>query len=104
MVEVNGRMWSETDSLEMHGPTERVYAVRYDDDGSTRILFGDGRCGERLPRGEIAVRVSCPGPTGRVDLTARIGSSPRYRSIRIRSDPVQIDAAGDGSAADRPPR
>ena len=90
-VEVNGRLWHEVQTLAACCPTERVYSVVQDEDGSTRIVFGDGIGGERLPAGEIAVQVRCYGLNGPVDLTARVRSDPRFRSIRIQPDTVRLE-------------
>ena len=48
---VNGERWREAESLLAAGPNDKVYALRQNDDGTTAVLFGDGRNGARLPTG-----------------------------------------------------
>ena len=50
-VYVNGLQWQEAAALYGRGPQERVYVVRLDDDGTTRVTMGDGWFGARLPTG-----------------------------------------------------
>ncbi|HLM55858.1 MAG TPA: putative baseplate assembly protein [Pyrinomonadaceae bacterium] len=51
-VRVNGLLWHEVHSFYGHGPEERVYVTRTDDDGKTTVMFGDGVTGARLPTGQ----------------------------------------------------
>ncbi|HEV2862146.1 MAG TPA: putative baseplate assembly protein [Pyrinomonadaceae bacterium] len=51
-IRVNGLLWHEVHSFYGHGPDERVYVTRTDDDGKTTVMFGDGRTGARLPTGQ----------------------------------------------------
>jgi predicted phage baseplate assembly protein len=48
---VNGVQWTEVDSLYAQGPRRRVFVTRRDDDGTTRLTFGDGKFGALLPTG-----------------------------------------------------
>ena len=48
---VNDLLWSEVTDLFGHGPEERVYITRLDDDGKATVIFGDGKTGARLPSG-----------------------------------------------------
>lgn len=50
-VRVGGVSWREVPSLWDAGPDDAVYMVRIDDDGTTRVVFGDGTRGRRLPTG-----------------------------------------------------
>jgi predicted phage baseplate assembly protein len=50
-VRVNDVLWHEAPDLFFLGPGERRYVLRRDDDGTTRVLFGDGARGARLPTG-----------------------------------------------------
>ena len=50
-VRVGGVAWREVPSLWDAGPDDPVYMVRIDDDGTTRVVFGDGIRGRRLPTG-----------------------------------------------------
>lgn len=55
-IRVNDLQWSEVPTLFGHGPQERIYVTRTDDDGRTTVVFGDGRTGARLPTGQENVR------------------------------------------------
>ena len=54
-IRVDGVLWSETPSLYEAGPDAEVYAVRSDADGTTRVVFGDGVHGKRLPTGALNI-------------------------------------------------
>lgn len=51
-VRVGGVLWREVASFYGHGPEERIYVTRTDDDGKTTVRFGDGLTGARLPTGQ----------------------------------------------------
>lgn len=55
-VRVDGILWTEIASLLDAGPRDEVYVVRIDDDATTRVVFGDGVHGKRLPTGALNVR------------------------------------------------
>jgi predicted phage baseplate assembly protein len=55
-VRVNEGEWHETDSLAGLGPKERNFIVRIDDDGKTKIVFGNGVSGARPPTGQANLR------------------------------------------------
>ncbi|HYN19747.1 MAG TPA: putative baseplate assembly protein [Thermoanaerobaculia bacterium] len=50
-VRVDGVLWHEAPGLYHLGPRDREYTLRQDDAGLTRVLFGDGVHGARLPTG-----------------------------------------------------
>lgn len=54
-VRVNDVLWEEVPELYGHGPEERIYTIRMDDEGSSYVTFGDGRTGARLPTGDSNV-------------------------------------------------
>ncbi|MGC1310450.1 MAG: putative baseplate assembly protein [Phormidesmis sp.] len=51
-VRVEGVLWAEAPSLYPLTPQDQQYVVRIEDDGTTRVSFGDGRRGARLPSGD----------------------------------------------------
>ncbi len=55
-LRANDMLWAETRSLYALGPAERVYRIVNDDEGKSRVLFGDGVEGARLPSGNHNVR------------------------------------------------
>jgi hypothetical protein len=63
-VYVNEVLWEEVPFFYGHGPTERIYITRRDDDGRTTIRFGDGITGARLPTGQNNVRAEYRKGTG----------------------------------------
>jgi hypothetical protein len=50
-VRVDSVVWKEVDYLFGIGPKDQVYITRHEDDGTTNIIFGDGRRGSRPPVG-----------------------------------------------------
>jgi hypothetical protein len=98
---VGGQPWTEVASFYNQDADATVFVTSEDDDGKTRVTFGDGVNGARLPTG-----------TGNVVATYRIGagaSSPpagkltvitqSYPGLRAVLNPV---AAGGGADADPP--
>lgn len=57
-VWVNEVLWHEVSTLYEHGPTERIYTTRTDDEAVTTVMFGDGTTGARLPTGLENVRAT----------------------------------------------
>ena len=60
-----GCRWNEVDLLFGHGPDERVYTVRIDEDANADVQFGDGRTGARLPTGPENMRAAYRTGLGR---------------------------------------
>lgn len=50
-VRVDGVLWNEVPTMYALHPSDQAYLVRREDDGTTRIIFGDGVRGARLPSG-----------------------------------------------------
>lgn len=50
-VRVNNVLWHETRNLALVDADARRFVTATDDDGSTRVIFGDGSHGARLPTG-----------------------------------------------------
>jgi predicted phage baseplate assembly protein len=50
-VRVDEVLWHEAPGLATMGPRDRKYLTETSDDGTTAVVFGDGRRGERLPTG-----------------------------------------------------
>jgi predicted phage baseplate assembly protein len=64
-VRVDGLRWDEAPALFGHGPRERVYTLRRDDEGATAVQFGDGRTGARPPTGQENVTAAYRTGLGR---------------------------------------
>lgn len=63
-VYVNEVLWEEVPFFYGHGPTERIYITRRDDEGRTTIRFGDGITGARVPTGQNNIRAEYRKGTG----------------------------------------
>lgn len=50
-VFVDGLRWREVPDFAVAGPADRCYTVAYNEDGSVRVVFGDGERGLRPPTG-----------------------------------------------------
>jgi predicted phage baseplate assembly protein len=55
-IRVNDILWKEVKYFLDHGPDERIYITRLDNDGKTTVIFGDGITGARLPTGAENIR------------------------------------------------
>ena len=94
--------WQEVDFLYGRGPEEHVYITRADDTGRTRVTFGDGRTGARVPTGRENVRVTYRKGIGveglvREQQLTLLGSRPL--GVVGVTNPVE---AGDAADADNP--
>ena len=103
-VNVDDIRWHEVPFLEGHGPDERVYTVRTDDDGQTTVQFGDGRtAGARLPTGRDNVRAVLRTGTGlaglaAVDQLTTLMSRPA--GVRGVTNPLPAAGADDPESRD----
>ncbi len=91
----DGIFWREVPSLYTAGPRDRVYMVRFDDEGRPTVTFGDGERGARLPTGTenvVATYRSGLGPTGNLD--ANRLTTPRSRPPGVRKVTNPVPATG----------
>lgn len=51
-IRVNDLLWKEVPSFYGHGPDERIYITRNNNQGKTHVRFGDGKTGSRVPTGQ----------------------------------------------------
>ena len=86
-VRVNDILWDEVPYFTGHGPDERIYTLRLDEDGRTTITFGDGKTGARLPTGSENVKASYRKGLG------SDGILDAYRLNQLMSRPLGIKAA-----------
>jgi len=74
-IRVNDILWHEVPDFYGHGPNERIYITRLDDDGKTTVIFGNGETGARLLTGQENVKakyrkgIGSPGLVGANQLT-----------------------------------
>ncbi len=95
-LRVNDLLWQEVPSLCGRGPTERVYALDSDVASVSRLQFGDGIEGARLPSGDHNLRATYRKGLG---LAGNV-SAGRLTTLLSRplgvSGVVNPDAAGGG--------
>lgn len=99
-LRVNDVLWSEVPMLHGAPPDARVYETLHSDDAVTKINFGDGGEGARLPSGESNVRATYRkgiGTAGNVD-TGQL-TTLLSRPLGV-SDVVNPEAATGGEDAE----
>jgi hypothetical protein len=99
-VRVNDVLWAEVPALFGHGPEEQIYTIRLSDDGKTRVIFGDGRNGARLPTGTGNVRATYRqgiGLEGEVAAGRLTLATTRPLGVRAVTNPA--DATGAAAPA-----
>lgn len=99
-VSVDGVRWHPVPTLAQAGPTDRVYRIRTLNSGQTRIEFGDGITGARLPTGENNIEATYrkgSGAEGRVAAGQLSLLVNKPRAIKSAINPL---AAEGGSAAE----
>ena len=97
-VRVNDLLWTEVTSFYGHGPNERIYITRLDDDGDTTVIFGDGRTGARLPTGENNVTAEYRrgiGSDGLVKANQISQLMSRPLGLKGATNPTASQNAGD---------
>lgn len=103
-VYVEGVEWTETPSLVGAGPTDRVFITQVEDEGATRVVFGDGRHGARLPTGQENVRAlyrSGIGKAGNVALGQISQLLSRPLGVKGVFNPIEASGGADREARDR---
>ena len=102
-VFVNEIRWHEVPSFFDHGPDERIYVTRLDDEGRTVVIFGDGTTGARLPSGQENVRAVYRKGIGlgglvRADQLTQLMERPY--GVRGVTNPIASSGAADPEQAD----
>lgn len=94
---VDGRRWTEVQTLYGRRPGDEVFSTWNDDDGKTHVRTGDGVAGRRLPTGALVTATYRVGGGAAVpppgSLARLLSTPPNLRSVR---NPV---APGGGSDA-----
>lgn len=102
-VRVSNVLWTRVDDFRAAGPEDRVYLLRLSEDGTARILFGDGRTGARLPTAQGAVTATYrrgAGAAGLLEagqLTLLAGKPAGIKSV---TNPLPPAGASDGETLD----
>ncbi|HEX7756965.1 MAG TPA: putative baseplate assembly protein [Niabella sp.] len=69
-IRVNNLLWKEVDYFLDHGPDERIYITRRDNEGNTTVIFGDGITGARVPSGSQNIKATYRKGIGTAGLVA----------------------------------
>ncbi len=92
-VRVNDMRWAEVPTLYGRDAGERVHTVHLDEDGTSRVRFGDGVTGSRPPTGGNNVRATYRKGLG-------VGGNVRAATLTtLLSRPLGVDAATNAVAA-----
>ncbi|HEY9600902.1 MAG TPA: putative baseplate assembly protein, partial [Allocoleopsis sp.] len=97
-VYVNQVLWQQVQSLHNQDARSQCYIVQTDEQGQTRIIFGDGIRGARLPSGQENVRAtyrSGIGRAGEVKAGSLILLQNRPLGIREVTNPLPAGGAAD---------
>ena len=100
-VRVNGVLWQEAPSLFGLDGRDQSYVVRTEGDGRTRVVFGDGEMGSRLPTGQENVAAtyrSGTGADGMVGAGKLALLQTRPLGIREVTNPLPATGAADPEA------
>jgi photosystem II stability/assembly factor-like uncharacterized protein len=100
-VRVNDVLWQQVPSLYQRPAQEQSYIVRIEDDGTTRIVFGDGKSGARLPTGQeniVAAYRSGIGLAGQVGAGALSLLKTRPLGISEVINPLPATGAAEPEA------
>ncbi len=103
-VRVNDVLWHETDSLAALLPTDRNFITRTDDDGKTRVIFGTGTHGARLPTGQENVKavyrngIGKPG-NAKADQISLLATRPL--GVKAVTNPIRASGGADKESRDQ---
>lgn len=95
-VRVDGVAWTGTRALTNTAPDARAYTLRRDAEGRTRVIFGDGAEGARLPFGRdniVATYRIGLGPEGAVAAEALAMLIDRPLAVRAVRNPIAASGA-----------
>lgn len=97
-VEVAGRLWEQVSTLKDSGSEDPHYAVRMTEEGTLKILFGDGQYGRRLPSGRNNVKVAYrvgSGLSGNAPAGGLEKPVKPHALIKAVQQPIKAAGAGD---------
>lgn len=93
VMRVNGIEWAEVESLYEATSEDEVYLTRIDDDSKTRVVFGDGVHGKRLPTGTNNIVAEYRAGMGTE------GEVAEETLIQLKTRPLGIRSVFNASAA-----
>ena len=92
-LEIDKELWEQVQTLDDAGPDDKVYMVSFESDGTTRVAFGDGQRGRRLPSGGPTITVSYrvgSGTSGNV-VAATWASKSQVNAITLQTRVVRAE-------------
>lgn len=101
---VGDEQWQETDSLYGQPPRAAVYTLRQTDEGKTRVQFGDGVTGVRLPSGRANLKATYRkglGLAGRVRADQLSILLSRPVGMKSVSNPLAAEGGADAEPLDQ---
>lgn len=93
-IRVGGVLWKEVRSLYGHGHNERIYTTMVDEEGVTKVQFGDGITGARLPTGRKNVVATYRQGLGRAGLV------PKNRLTKLMDRPLGLKGVTNPAASE----
>jgi predicted phage baseplate assembly protein len=93
-----GVRWTEVDTLYGESATAREFSTRLNEDGTTRVQFGDGVTGARLPTGTnnlVATYRVGSGVVGRVGADVLTTALDRPKGLSAVTNPLAADGGAD---------
>ena len=95
VVRVNEIEWHEADNLFALGPSDREFTTQTDDDGKTKVVFGNGQHGLRVPTGSGNVKAVYRSGTGSAgNVAAEQISQLATQPLGVKSVVNPLAAAG----------
>lgn len=103
-VRVDGVLWTEIPDFRDAAPNDRVYLIRHSEDGSTRLVFGDGNTGAKLPTGQgnvVAYYRVGAGAEGLLEADQLTLMSSKPAGLKSVSNPLPPAGAADGETLEQ---
>jgi predicted phage baseplate assembly protein len=103
-VRVNDILWHEADTLEGLAPAARSFITTTDDDAKTRVTFGNGRQGSRLPTGVENVKAvyrTGIGSAGNVKAGQVSLLATKPLGVKSVNNPIRASGGADRETRDQ---
>jgi len=103
-VRINDILWHEADNLAQLGPADRRYITRIDDNNKSKVIFGNGKRGARLPTGQENVKatyrtgIGKPGNVSKEQISLLV---TRPLGVKSVINPLAASGGADREGADQ---